>query len=215
MNLTLNYYNTYAMQFWNSTFEIDMQHLYAPFLRYIPNHARILDLGCGSGRDTLAFKQMGYLIDAMDYSSALVAKARAVTGINIRLESFYDLSIKEKYDGIWACASLIHCERDQLVTVLTRILAALKNNGICYMSFKYGDQDRQKDGRDFTDLNEYQAKQLLEEFEQAVLLQQWITTDQRTDQTQEWLNIIFQKKDILAVAHTDIQCTAKGEINDL
>lgn len=95
---------------------------------------------------------------------------------------------------VWACASLLHCERDQLPDVLQRILTALKPNGVCYMSFKYGSQDREKDGRSFTDLNEQQAHELLQDFDNVLLLQQWITIDKRPDRTEEWLNILFKKQ---------------------
>lgn len=114
----------------------------------------------------------------------------------MQLGSFHELSAQEKYDGIWACASLLHCERDRLSDVLHRILTALKPNGVCYMSFKYGNQDREKDGRSFTDLNEQQVHDLLKGFDQVLLLQQWITLDKRPDRTEEWLNIIFKKQKV-------------------
>lgn len=163
------------------------------FIRYLPEHASILDLGCGSGRDTLAFKKFGHQVEAIDYSEKLVKKARQLTGLPVQLGSFYELAEQEKYDGIWACASLLHCERDKLSDVLQRILTALKSGGVCYMSFKYGDQNREKDGRSFTDLNEQQAHDLLKCFDQVLLLQQWITTDKRPDRTEEWLNLLWKK----------------------
>lgn len=194
MNQNSDYYNKNADLFFNSTYQVEMESLYAPFLRYLPQHASILDLGCGSGRDTLAFKNFGYQVEAIDYSEELVAKARQLTGLPVQLGSFYELAEQAKYDGVWACASLLHCERDQLSAVLQRILMALKPGGICYMSFKYGDQNREKDGRSFTDLNEQLAHDLLQSFDQVLLLQQWITVDKRPDRAEEWLNILFKKQ---------------------
>ncbi|AUX85973.1 SAM-dependent methyltransferase [Acinetobacter sp. ACNIH2] len=150
MNKKIYYYNQNADQFFDTTYQVDMTGLYQSFLRYLPEHASILDLGCGSGRDTLAFKNLGHQVEAIDYSEALVAKARQLTGLPVQLDSFYELSVQEKYEGIWACASLLHCEREKLSDVLDRILTALKPNGVCYISFKYGNQDREKDGRSFT-----------------------------------------------------------------
>ena len=98
-----------------------------------------------------------------------------------------------KYDGIWACASLLHCERQKLPEVLSRILRALKTGGVLYMSFKYGSTDREKDGRHFTDLNEQQAQALLREVPGFLLLQQWITVDKRPERSEEWLNILVRK----------------------
>ena len=190
---TKDYYNNNAQEFVNSTFMVDMQSLYQPFLNLLPDFGRILDLGCGSGRDALAFKNMGYQIEAMDYSAELVKKASDLTGIEVRLQSFYDLDEIDTYDGIWACASLLHCERHRLVDVLQRMIQSLKANGVIYMSFKYGDQDREKDGREFTDLNEQQAGELLDHFNQVSLAKQWISIDKRPDRTEQWLNLLWKK----------------------
>lgn len=194
MKHTLDYYDINALEFFESTSKVDMESLYQPFLRYLPAHAFILDLGCGSGRDTLAFKDKGYQVAATDYSKELVDKARCLTGIDVRFESFYELSELNQYDGVWACASLLHCERKRLPEVLEKILKALKVNGICYISFKYGQEDRYKDGRQFTDMNEPQAQNLLKKFDNILLLQQWITIDKRPDHNEDWLNIVFQKQ---------------------
>ena len=193
MNQILDYYNNNAQAFFENTYQVEMESLYAPFLRYLPEQALIFDLGCGSGRDTLAFKNKGHQVEAIDYSAELVRKATELTGIKVRHQSFYELNDVAKYDGIWACASLLHCERDRLAEVMGRILKALKPNGVCYMSFKYGNTDREKDGRSFTDLNEQQAHDLLKQIDQALLLQQWITVDKRPDRTEEWLNTLIRK----------------------
>ena len=193
MNQKANYYNQNAQAFFENTYQVEMESLYAPFLRYLPEQASILDSGCGSGRDILAFKKKGYQVEAIDYSAELVKKARELTNIEVRQQSFYDLAENNKYDGIWACASLLHCERDRLTEVLGLIFKALKPNGVCYMSFKYGNTDREKEGRSFTDLNEQQVHDLLKQIDQALLLQQWITVDKRPDRTEEWLNILIRK----------------------
>ncbi|OTG71164.1 SAM-dependent methyltransferase [Acinetobacter sp. ANC 4218] len=193
MNQTLNYYKQHAQAFFENTYQVEMESLYIPFLRCLPEQASILDLGCGSGRDTLAFKKKGYQVEAMDYSAELVKKARELTGIEVRQQSFYELNESEKYDGIWACASLLHCDRDRLPEVMGRIFKALKPNGVCYMSFKYGNTDREKEGRSFTDLNEQQAHDLLKQIDRALLLQQWITIDKRPERREEWMNILIRK----------------------
>lgn len=192
---TIDYYNKHAEEFTASTFEVDMESLYQPFLAELPEGARILDVGCGSGRDTLAFKKKGYQVDAIDYSEELVKKASRLTGIPIKLKSFYEVDDYEAYDGIWACASLLHCERNCLAEVIGKLLSALKPHGVIYMSFKHGDLDREKDGRHFTDLNEHQAEELLNQFKSISLVQRWITIDKRLDRTEEWLNIILKKHD--------------------
>lgn len=191
---TKNYYNKQAVEFIENTFNVDMSNIYEPFLEYVPQGGKILDVGCGSGRDALYFKNVGLVVDAFDYSESLVKLAKEKTGLDIQHKSFYDLDIVNEYDGIWACASLLHCERDRLSEVMQKIIKSLKEKGVCYVSFKYGDQDRTKDGRSFTDLNDEQAQELLDNFENIKLLKQWITTDNRPNRQERWLNIIFKKK---------------------
>lgn len=193
MTDTLEYYNKNAELFSENTFDVDMSELYQQFLYYLPPDGSILDIGCGSGRDALFFHQQGYEVTAFDFSPELVQLARQNTGLDIQEASFYDIDDIEKYTGIWACASLLHCERSRLPEVLAKIINALKPAGICYLSFKYGSEDREKEGRHFTDLNEIQADQLLKQFSNIYLLQQWVTADQRPDRQEYWLNIIFKK----------------------
>src|SRR5690606_253576 len=136
---TIDYYNKHAEEFTASTFEIDMESLYQPFVAKLPERARILDVGCGAGRDTFADKNKGYDVDAIDYSEELVKRAAQLTGVQVKLKSFYEIEEHEVYDGIWTCASLLHCERSRLVEVLEKLRTALKPYGVLYMSFKYGD----------------------------------------------------------------------------
>ncbi|WP_448761263.1 class I SAM-dependent methyltransferase [Acinetobacter tandoii] len=190
---TIDYYNQYADEFAQATLHVDMESLYQPFLAELPDSARILDVGCGAGRDTFAFKMKGYEVDAIDYSEELVKKATRLTGIPVKLQSFYEIDADLAYDGIWACASLLHCERNRLKEVIGKLLSVLKPNGVLYMSFKYGDSDREKDGRQFTDLNEAQAEVLLEWFDHIQQIQQWITVDKRPERTEQWLNLLWKK----------------------
>jgi len=190
---TIDYYNKYADEFTVSTFKVDMESLYQPFLAELQEGTRILDVGCGSGRDTLAFKNKGYQVDAIDYSEELVKKVTRLTGIPIKLQSFYEIDDYEAYDGIWACASLLHCERNHLKEVIGKLVSALKPNGVLYMSFKHGKGDREKDGRQFIDLNEAQAEFLLNHFEGITQTKQWLTVDQRPDRQEKWLNLLWKK----------------------
>ena len=130
----------------------------------------------------------------MDYSEALVEQATALTGLQVRHTSFYDLTEVDQYDGVWACASLLHCDRDRLPAVLSKIHRAMRCTGVCYMSFKYGTTDRVKDGRAFTDLDEQQAQELLSQLDGVTVLKQWITVDKRPDRDEEWLNVLWKKQ---------------------
>lgn len=195
MSTTLNYYNQHAQEFINNTEQVNMQNLYSIFLRYLPASGYLLDVGCGSGRDVLNFKNLGYRVDGMDFSEELVKAAQALTNQPIIHQSFYNINDCLKYDGIWACASLLHCEASRLKHVIGSLVHALKFGGVLYMSFKYGDGVREKDGRIFTDMNEHAMAEQLLQIDNTVLLQQWISTDQRPNKSkEEWLNVILQKR---------------------
>lgn len=190
---TIDYYNKYAEEFCQATLHVDMESLYQPFLVELPEVAHILDVGCGTGRDTLAFINKGHKVEAIDYSEELVKRATQLTGIQVKLKSFYEIDEHEMYDGVWACASLLHCQRDRLAEVIGRLIIGLKPNGLLYMSFKYGNTDREKEGRQFTDLDEHQAEALLKKFDYVRQIQQWITVDQRPDRQEKWLNLLWKK----------------------
>ena len=190
---TIDYYNQYADEFAQTTLDVDMDSLYQPFLAELPEHAHILDVGCGSGRDTLAFRNKGHEVDALDYSDELVKRANQLTDVQVKLKSFYEIDEYEIYNGVWACASLLHCERDRLAEVVGKLTTALKPNGVLYMSFKYGNTDREKDGRQFTDLDEAQADALLEQFDHVQQVKQWTTVDQRPERQEKWLNLLWKK----------------------
>ena len=124
----------------------------------------------------------------------MVEKASQLTALNVRLQRFEDVSEQEKFDGIWACASLLHLPMPDLVTALRKLLAALKKDGYIYLSFKQGNGERQKDGRHFTDLDEDALQELIRGHKGLVFQDIWITKDARKDQEDLWLNAILHKE---------------------
>ncbi len=147
------YYREHAQRFFRDTANVDMSALYRPFIRELLPGARILDAGCGSGRDVRAFSDMGFVVEAFDASAELVALARQFSGSAVAQKRFQEVDAVETYDGIWCCASLLHISEAELPDVMTRLAIALKPNGIWYLSFKYGRGEREKDGRRFTDMD--------------------------------------------------------------
>ena len=137
-NKTLDFYNTNSEIYIETTISIDMSNLYSEFLNSIPKGGDILDLGCGSGRDSKAFLQRGYKVTAVDGSMELARSASKVIGQEVLVSKFEELSLVDKYDGIWACASILHVDRRNIVDVIKNVSSNLKRNGIFYMSFKYG-----------------------------------------------------------------------------
>jgi SAM-dependent methyltransferase len=192
---TTAYYDAHAAEFCANTLSVDMSPLYGPFLREIQPGGRILDAGCGSGRDTLAFIKMGYQVISIDASAAMVAAASELTGQIALLMTFDEMPFEREFDGIWACASLVHVSRRDLNAVLKRLTNALKPSGFCYMSFKYGDSERVEGGRFFNDLNETLFHGMLRGHPELELVELWETDDlRRLDRReQRWLNAIVRK----------------------
>ncbi|MGE6981206.1 class I SAM-dependent methyltransferase [Kluyvera intermedia] len=191
--MTLEYYQLHAQDFFSATVNVDMASLYAPFLERIPAGGRILDAGCGSGRDSKAFLQRGYAVEAFDATAEMVALATQHTGLPVRQMTFSDVDVTARYDGIWCCASLLHVRMQALPEAMERLAQALKPDGVWYVSFKYGDGERIKEGRHFTDLNEQALEALLTPLTDITLIRHWITEDKRPERTEMWLNALLVK----------------------
>ena len=105
---TLEYYNANAEKFVESTLSVDFSQVQCEFLNLLMPELYILDFGCGSGRDMKYFLEHGYRVDAVDESAKLCRIASEFTGIQVHQMLFQELQEKEMYDGIWACASVLH-----------------------------------------------------------------------------------------------------------
>ena len=192
MNQTLNYYNTNAKDFIEGTLNVDMSEIRNKFLSYLPSDAHILDAGCGSGRDSLAFKEAGYKVSAIDGSEEMCKQTAELIGQPVRQMVFQELNDISLYDGIWACATLLHVPQDEMVDVFMRLSRALKSEGILYASFKYGDFEGDRNGRYFTDYTEERFATLLQEFPEFTQVEEFITIDKRPDREERWLNVILR-----------------------
>ena len=191
---TLKYYDDNAEGFAGTTADLAFSDIQDRFLKYLKPDALILDLGCGSGRDSRYFLSKGYAVEAIDGSEEMVRIARQVTGLPVRQMLFSELDETDRYDGVFACASLLHVPSEELPDIIRRVSKALKNNGIFYVSFKYGDQEGYRNGRYFTDLKEDTFAQLMEPFPELVIVDQWISDDARPGRADEkWLNVIMVK----------------------
>ena len=194
MSNTLNYYNENAKSFIEGTANVDFVSVQDIFLQLLPSYGTILDFGCGSGRDTKYFIEHGYKVDAIDGSIELCKLASEYTGIDVKHMLFQELTDAKKYDGIWACASILHVKRTELPEILQKMCNATKNNGIIYVSFKYGDFEGERNGRYFTDMTEESMSELLTYIPELKVEKQWITGDVREGRGDErWLNMIFRK----------------------
>ena len=190
MDDTINYYNDNAKEYFEFTFTADMSKQYARFLKYLPEGSYILDAGCGSGRDSRFFLDSGYQVKAIDGSEELCALASDYLDQEVENIRFRDINYNEEFDGIWANASLLHVHKEDIDKVIQKMRNALKNHGVFYASFKYGDTERMQGPRYYNDLNENTVKELFSDFN---ILEIWKSDDAIPGRTEQWINIIAEK----------------------
>lgn len=191
--MSIEYYQRNAASFFKDTINVEMEELYKPFIELLPNNALILDAGCGSGRDSKAFLNKGFQVEAFDASSEMVKLAKKSTGLNVKLKRFEQVNIENYYDAIWTCASLLHVSQSELLEVLERLAKSLKVNGFWYMSFKYGRGQREKSGRTFTDMDEELFSEFIKKLNLVREVKTWITSDKRVDRNELWFNAILSR----------------------
>ena len=183
--MSIGFYERNAEDFFRRSIDADMAHGWADFAALLPVGGSVLDAGCGSGRDALALGRMGFEVTAMEASPRLAKLAQAHTGLDVRVMTFDQVSWRETFDGVWACASLLHVARPELPSAVSRLRDALKPDGALWMSFKYGATEREKDSRWFTDLDEALALELVEDVGGLDLVSLRITDDARVDRPGE------------------------------
>ena len=194
-NETLDYYNKNADAFIAGTRNADMSGQYRFFLKHLPTQGKLLDLGCGSGRDSAYFASLGFEVTAVDGSEELCKRARENFSINAQCIRFEDVCFKAEFDAIWACASLLHVKKADMPGVLDKVSAALKSGGVMYASFKYGNGERVSGGRFFNDYTECDIGDLLTRENKLSLVECLVTEDVRPEHSGEkWLNIIARKE---------------------
>ena len=189
----MNYYDLNAQEFFDGTVDADMSSHHEKFLSQLPDNAHILDAGCGSGRDTLLFKSLGHEVTAIDGSIEMCKLASEYSGVEVLHMQFQDIDFEGVFDGIWASASLLHVPSTEIEMVLDKLKKSLKENGILYASFKYGDFEGERNGRYFNDFTEDSVCVLFEgcNFE---IIETWITHDARKGREDErWANILVKK----------------------
>lgn len=187
-----DFYDRNAEAFFQASAFADMSPLRARFLAHLPSPADLLDAGCGSGRDALAFHRDGHRVTAFDASAEMVRLARAHTGLPVRQMAFEDMDWETAFDGIWACASLLHVPRMGLPRTLGAFHRALRPGGVSYLSLKHGATEREEGGRRFTDVlpDEIAGLALSQGFE---VLDLWPSSDVRPRTAQLWVNVLLCK----------------------
>ena len=196
---TLIYYDDRASAYYQQTYAVSLNDIYSQFIDNLTSDSvqTILDVGCGSGRDSEYFASLGFTVTAVDGSTKLLdlAKESCRHDIDWLKLSFKDIAKQNwvnHFTGIWACASLLHLPFNQLEGVLNTLVTALKTNGVIYLSFKYGDSERLDGDRFFCDMNDSRIEQLLTKVPSVTLVKSWQSYDKRYDNSTVWFNILLK-----------------------
>ena len=187
--ITNDYYTRHAAQFATETFNLSdsMQQLYNTFMHHLNGNC-ILDLGCGSGRDSVHFANNGYNVVSLEKNASLAKIASENGARNVVCRDIFDYNPSQKFDGIWACASLLHIDLLSLSLIFTKCACMLNDGGVLYCSFKYGGFEGVRNGRYFVDMTESKLKSIIDQVGCLDLIEMRVSEDVRSDTRQRWLN---------------------------
>ena len=194
MSKTIDFYNNNAADFVSGTINADVTYIQDRFLALLPKGAKILDFGCGSGRDTKYFIEKGFRAEGVDGSEELCRIASENTGTTVRHMMFNELDEIDTYDGIWACASILHLPKSELRDVLMKMIRAVKDGGYLYVSFRHGDFEGYINDRYFSYFTEEGFEEFIGDLQEIEIVDKWVSEDVRPDRREmKWLNLILRK----------------------
>ena len=192
---TLDFYNENAKNYFETTVNADMKIQHETFLNYIKRGGKILDFGCGSGRDSLYFKNLGYDVTAIDGSSEMCKLASLYTGLDVKCMNFNDFDDIDTYDGVWACASLLHVDKHDLLRILTKLRDSLKQNGHMFVALKNGKgEEVTKEGRYYNYLDIADVEDLAFSSGLDIVLVYMSYSVSNPREEKYWNNFILKKK---------------------
>lgn len=192
---TIAFYDDNADDFLARTANVDMSNHRQRFLAHIPDGGSVLDAGSGSGRDSKAFKDLGYQVSAFDASIEMVKATRSLAGVEARQMTFQEYAWGTKFNGIWACASLLHVPRAELPTVLDRLASTLILGGWLYASFKLGTAERRDGERYFNDMNLPLMEAVVGKTTTLELHETWESMDRKLNtKGGRWLNCLMFRR---------------------
>ena len=186
------YYTSHSTAVIDDTMNVDMTKQYDFFEKYVKKNGTILDIGFGSGRDSLYFQKNGYTVYAIDPTMDFCIRGKELGIEHVECMYVEDMKYEDLFDGIWACASLLHVESKNLVSVFNKCAIALRENGCMYASFKYGEYEGERNGRFFTDRTLETIKPIIEQAGMHIV-ESSLSEDVRVDRSETWLNLIIAK----------------------
>lgn len=194
---SIEYYSKYANIYFEKTVDLNMEVILDKFIELLPEGATVLDLGCGSGRDSFYLIEKGFDVTALDGSKQLCELAEIHIGQDVLNMHFEDIDFEHVFDGIWACASLLHIKAEDIDGIMDKIIKSLKMDGILYMSFKYGEFSGIRNERYFEEYNTRGLKELISRHKELQILDMWKSNDIRIEMDDDvWIHAIVKKINI-------------------
>ena len=142
MEKTIETYNKHAKQYAVYSFTRISQYELIQFISFLKGK-KVLDAGCGAGRDTEYFREEGFDAIGIDASEGLINEAKDRVGNNFRVMDMRKLEFDDSsFDGIWCCASIFHIPKNELKVVLKEFYRTLKDKGILYIAVKEGEGEK-------------------------------------------------------------------------
>jgi cyclopropane fatty-acyl-phospholipid synthase-like methyltransferase len=191
---SIEYYNKYAAKVYEDTVDADMSEIMGEFLGLLEEGDTILDLGCGSGRDSLTMYDMGFDVTPLDASEEMCKLAEIHTGLDVLLMAYEDMEFEDVFDGIWACGALVHVPKNEMPEILGRIHDALCTHGVLYMSVKKGEFEGFRGERYFTDYTVDSLVSMMSRTGLFEILKTWETEDARSGHDAVWVNLLARKR---------------------
>ena len=191
MDITKEYYSNNYKEYIEKTFNKNMSLIYEKFLLGLKDGSTILDIGFGSGRDSLYFKNCGYNVTSIDPVKEFCEHGKEIGLDNVINTDFEHFNSNTKFDAIWACASLVHLNDKELINAFKKIDKMMDENAKTYASFKYGEYSGIRDLRYYQDQTEESIVNYLKNTNLGVK-EKWFSED--LDTGTKWLNVILIKR---------------------
>ncbi len=191
---TYLFYSKNTDSYISETLDIELTNALDVFTENLQGNATLLDIGCGSGRDTLYFKSQGYHVVATDMVSDMAEAASKKIFQKVLVRSCFNLGFVNEFDGIWASACLLHCPKSEFMSALLSIASALKRGGIAYISLKQGKGEALDSlGRFFSYFTEKELIYFFDEIEELSIFNLWLDESNFRNTKQVWINLLVRK----------------------
>ena len=197
MKDSIRFYNDNAKLYVNSIENANISDQLQHFLEYIPKGGKILDGGCGTGRDSLHMIRQEYNVTAFDASEKMAEIASTTTGLNVEVNTFEEIELPNAYfDGLWCMSSLLHVNRDNMLDVINKLYQSLKPGGYFYCTYKLRDHDFSDGSRHFTCYDEQSFRELIKQTKFQIESISELSDSRPNRDDEKWLCVLLKKQEM-------------------